>query len=91
MKVTGRLTADYTLMHINIHTDKGTEHYEVEIECQDMDEDIFSVSIYDLDTDERTLYSQFEIDSDYGMFDDRKLDEREEAILLFIANRLRLD
>ena len=56
-----------------------------------MDEDIYSVTIYNLDTDGQDLYGQFNINSDYGMFDNYKLDEREELILLFIANRLRLD
>lgn len=91
MKITNKLTTDYTLMHINIPTDKGIEHYTVEIERRNMDEDIYSVEILDLDNLDQILYSHFEIDSDYGIFDDRKLDEREEAILLFIANRLRLD
>ena len=91
MKLTNKLTTDYTLVHINIPTDKGTEHYQVEIDRPDMDEDIFCVSIYDLDSDGRTLYGRFNIDSNYGMFDDRELDEREDLMLLFIANRLRLD
>ena len=91
MKITNRLTTDYTIMYINIPTDKGTEHYAVEIERRDMDEDRYSVDIYDLDTNGMDLYGHFDIDSDYGMFDDCKLDEREEAILLFIANRLRLN
>ena len=91
MKITDKLTTDYTIMYIDIPTDKGTEHYAVEIERRNTDEDIYSVEILDLDNLEQVLYSRFEIDSDYGMFDDRKLDEREEAILLFIANRLRLD
>ena len=79
------------LLYIDIPTDKGVEHDGVKIDRPDMDEDTFCVSIYDLDSDDRSLYGQFNIDSDYGMFDDRKLDEREDAILLFIANRLRLD
>ena len=91
MKVTGRLTTDFMVMYINLPTDNGTEHYQVEIDRPDMDEDMFCVSIYDLDSDDRTLYGRFNIDSDYGMFDDRELDEREDLILLFIANRLRLD
>ena len=91
MKVTNRLTTDYTIMYINIPTDKGTEHYSVEIERRNTDEDIYNVSIYDLDTDGQDLYGRFEVDSDYGMYNDYKLDEREELILEFIANRLELD
>ena len=91
MKVTDRLTTDLIEMYINIPTDKGTEHYLVEIDRPDMDEDIFCVSIYDLDSDDQTLYSSFRIDSDYGMFDEYELGEREELILAFIANRLELD
>lgn len=91
MKITDKLTTDFMVMYINIPTDKGIEHYSVEIERRDIDEDIYSVSIYDLDTNGMDLYGRFEIDSDYGMLDDCKLDEREDAILLFIANRLRLD
>ena len=91
MEITDKLTTDYMTMHINIPTDKGTEHYAVEIERRNTDEDIYSVEILDLDNLDQILYSHFEIDSEYGMFDDRKLDECEEAILLFIANRLRLD
>ena len=91
MKVTNRLTTDFIIMYINIPTDKGTEHYTVEIDRPDMDEDVYCLSIYDLDSDEQTLYSKFNIDSDYGMFNDYELDEREELILAFIANRLELD
>lgn len=91
MKITDKLTTDFMVMYINISTDEGVEHYVVNILHPDIDEDIYSVNIYDLDTDEQDLYGQFNIDSDYGMFDDYKLDEREEAILLFIANRLRLN
>ena len=91
MKVTSRLTTDLIIMYIDIPTDKGTEHYMVEIDRPDIDEDVYCISIYDLDTDERTLYSRFKIDSDYGMFNDYDLNEREELILAFIANRLELD
>ena len=91
MKITNKLTTDFVAIYINIPTDKGTEHYSVEIERRDMDENIYSISIYDLDANGMDLYSHFEVDSDYGMYSDYKLDEREEAILLFIANRLRLD
>ena len=91
MKVTSRLTTDFIIMYINIPTDKGTEHYAVEIDRPDIDEDVYCISIYDLDTDEQTLYSKFNIDSDYEIFDDYELNEREELILAFIANRLELD
>ncbi len=91
MKITNKLTTDYMTMHINIPTDKGTEHYAVEIERRNTDEDIYSVEILDLDNLDQILYSHFKIDSDYGMFNDYKLDEREELILDFVANRLRLD
>ena len=91
MKVTNRLTTDLIIMYINIPTDKGTEHYMVEIDRPDMDEDVYCVSIYKLSISELTLYSKFNIDSDYGMFNDHELDEREELILAFIANRLELD
>ena len=90
MKVTNKLTTDLTIMYINIHTDKRTEHYMVEIDCPDMDEDVYCISIYDLD-DKNTVYGRFNIDSDYGMLDEYELDEREELILAFIANRLELD
>lgn len=91
MKITNRLTTDFIIMYINIPTDKGTEHYAVEIDRPDIDEDVYCISIYDLDTDEQTLYSKFNIDSDYEIFDDYELNEREELILAFIANRLELD
>lgn len=91
MKLTGKLTTDFIAMYINIPTDEGIEHYVVNISHPGMDEDIYSVTIYNLDTDGQDLYGQFNINSDYGMFDNYKLDEREELILLFIANRLRLD
>lgn len=91
MKVTDRLTTDFMEMYINIPTDKGTEHYSVEIERRTMDEDIYSISIYDLDTNEMDLYGNFEINKFYEITSDGELDEREDLILLFIANRLRLD
>lgn len=91
MTLTSRITTDYMTMHINIPTDKGIEHYAVEIERRNTDEDIYTVDILDLDNLDQILYSHFEIDSDYGMFDDYELDEREELILNFITNRLELD
>lgn len=78
-------------MYINIPTDEGSEYYMVEIDRPDMDEDVYCISIYDLDSDEQTLYSRFKIDSDYGMFNDYKLDEREQLLLEFISDRLELD
>lgn len=91
MKITNKLTTDYIIVYINIPTDKGIEHYMVEIDRPDMDEDVYYVSIYKLSISELTLYSKFNIDSDYGMFNDYDLNEREELILTFIANRLELD
>ena len=91
MKITDKLTTDYTLMHVNVHTDKGTEHYAVEIERPDMDENIYWVGILDLDNLEKILYSHFKINSDYGVLNGYELDEREYLILKFIANRLELD
>lgn len=91
MKTTNRLTTDFIAMYINIPTDEGIEHYVVNIFRPDMDEDIYDVNIYDLDTDGQDLYGQLKINSDYGLLNDYKLDEREELILAFIANRLELD
>ena len=91
MKITDKLTTDYMIMYIDIPADDGIEHYVVNILHPDMDKDVYSVTIYDLDTDGQDLYSQFKIDSDYGMHNDYKLDKREELILEFIANRLELD
>lgn len=91
MKLMGKLTTDYTLIHINIPTEKGIEHYAVEIERPDMDEDVYYIGILDLDNIEQVLYSHFKINSLYEIIDDRELDEREDLILLFMANRLRLD
>ena len=91
MKVTNRLTTDLIIMHIDIPTDKRTEHYQVEIDRPDIDEDIFCVSIYDLDSDDRTLYGRFEINKFYGVLYGDELDEREDLILSFIANKLELD
>lgn len=56
METTNRLTTDFIAMYINIPTDNGTEHYVVDILHPDMDEDIYDVSIYDLDTDGQDLY-----------------------------------
>ena len=91
MELTNRLTTDYTIMYIDIPTDKGVEHYAVEIERPDMDEDVYYIGILDLDNLEKVLYSHFKINSSYEIINDRKLDEREDLILMFIANRLRLD
>lgn len=90
MKITNKLTTDYMTMHVNIPTDKGTEHYAVEIERRNMDEDIYSVEILDLDNLDQILYSRFEINKFYGVLS-YALDEREYLILKFMANRLRLD
>lgn len=91
MKITDKLTTDYTIMHINIPTDKGTEHYAVEIERRNMDEGIYSVEILDLDNLEKVLYSHFKINKFYGVLNGYELDEREYLILSFIKNRLELD
>ena len=91
MTVTNRLTVDFMVMYINIPIDEGIEHYVVNISRRDMDEDTYSVTIYDLDTDGQDLYSQFEVNSLYEVINGCELDEREDLILLFIANRLRLD
>ena len=91
MKVTNRLTTDLIIIDINIPTDKGTEYYEVEINRPDMDEDVYCISIYDLDTDEQTLYSKFKINPEYVILDTNELDEREELLLEFIKDRLILD
>ena len=91
MKITNKLTTDYTIMYINIPTDKGTEHYAVEIERPDMDEDVYYIGILDLDNLEKVLYSHFKINSSYGVLNGYELDEREYLILSFIRNRLRLD
>ena len=91
MKITGKLTTGYTLMHINIPTDKGTEHYAVEIERRDTDEDVYYIEILDLDNLEKVLYSHFQINKFYGVLNGYELDEREYLILSFITNRLELD
>ena len=91
MKVTNRLTADLMVMYINIPTDENIEHYVVNILRPDMDEDIYDVSIYDLDTDGQDLYSQFKINKFYGVLNGYELDKREYLVLKFVANRLRLD
>lgn len=91
MKITNKLTTDLIVMYIDIPTDKGIEHYMVEIDRPDMDKDIYCVSIYELTLSKITFYSKFKIDSDYGMFNDYELDEREELLLAFIANRVELD
>ena len=91
MKITDKLTTDLIVMYINIPTDDGMEHYVVNILCPDMNKDVYSVTIYNLDTDGQDLYSRFEVNSLYEIISDRELDKREDAILLFIANRLRLD
>ena len=91
MKITDRLTTDYMIMYVDVPTDKGTEHYSVEIERRTMDEDIYSVGIYDLNNSEQVLYSHFEINSLYKVLNGYKLDEREDLILSFVANRLDLD
>ena len=90
MKLTNKLATDFTAMYINIPTDKGTEHYQVEIERRAMNKDIYSVNIYDLDTDNLALYSQFEVNKFYGVLNGYELDEREYLVLKFIANRLEL-
>ena len=91
MKVTNRLTTDFIVMYINIPTDNETEHYVVNILHPDMDEDIYNVSIYDLDTDGQDLYGQLKINSDYGVRNGYELDRREYLILNFMTNRLELD
>lgn len=91
MKVTNRLTADFMVIYINIPTDEGMEHYVANILHSDVDEDIYSVNIYDLDTDGQDLYSQFKINKFYGVLNGYKLDEREYLILKFMANKLELD
>lgn len=93
MKVTSKLTTDLIVFYINIPTDEGMEHYMVEVDRPDMDEDIYCISIYDTSNliSYGDLYSTFDIDSDYGILGDYKLGEREELILDFIYNRLRLD
>lgn len=91
MKVTNRLTTDFIIMYINIPTDRGTEHYTVEIDRPDMDEDVYCMSIYDLDSDEQTLYSRFKINEYYGILNNYKLNEREYLLLKFIKDRLILD
>ena len=91
MRLTGRLTTDFTIMYINIPTNKGTEHYAVEIDRPDMDEDVHYISIYDLDSDEQTLYGQFKINKFFGVLNGYELNEREYLILSFITNRLELD
>lgn len=91
MKVTDRLTTDFMVMYINILTDEGIEHHVVNILHPNIDEDVYCVTIYDLDTDGQDLYGRFKINSDYGVLDGYELDKREYLILKFIANKLRLD
>lgn len=91
MKITNRLTTDFIIMYINIPTDKGTEHYAVEIERRNMDEDVYYIEILNLDNLEKTLYSHFKINKFYGVLNGYELDEREYLILSFITNRLELD
>ena len=91
MKVTDKLTTDYIIMYIDIPTDKGTEHYAVEIEHRVMDEDVYYVEILDLDNVEQVLYSHFKINKFYGVLNGYELDKREYLVLKFVANRLRLD
>lgn len=91
MKVTDRLTTDFMEMYINIPTDKGIEHYAVEIERRTMNKDIYSISIYDLDTNEMDLYGDFEINKFYEVLNGYELDKREYLILSFMTNRLELD
>ena len=91
MKITNKLTTDYMTMHINIPTNKGIGHYAVEIERPNMDEDIYWVGILDLDNLEKILYSHFKINKFFGVLNGYKLDEQEDLILSFVANRLELD
>ena len=79
------------VMYINIPTDDEPEHYVTNILHPDMDEDIYNVTIYDLDADGQDLYSHFKINKFYGVLNGYELDEREYLILKFIANRLELD
>ena len=91
MKITDKLTTDFMVMYINIPTDGGMEHYVVNILCPDMNKDVYSVTIYNLDTDGQDLYSQFKINSLYEVLSGYELDYRECLILKFISNRLELD
>ena len=91
MKVTNRLTTDLIIMYIDIPTDEGTEHYMVEIDRPDMDEDVYYVSIYELTLSKITFYSKFKINPEYVVLSTDELDEREELLLAFISNRLELD
>ena len=91
MKITDKLTTDYTIVYVNIPTDKGVKHYAVEIERPDMDEDVYYIGILDLYNMEQVLYSHFKINKFYGVLNGYELDEREYLILSFIANRLELD
>ena len=90
MKVTNRLTTDFITMYINIPTEEGMEHYVVNILHPDMNKDIYSVTIYDLDTDGQDLYGQFKINKFYGVLNGYELDKREYLILNFMTDRLRL-
>lgn len=89
--ITNRLTTDFIVMYINVPTDEGIEHYVVNILHPDMDEDIYDVSIYDLDTDGQDLYGRFKINKFYGVLNGYELDKREYLILNFMTNRLELD
>lgn len=91
MKITNRLTTDLIIMYINVPTEEGTEHYMVEIDRPDMDEDVHCVSIYKLSISELTLYSKFKINPRYTVLDTNELDERGELLLEFIEDRLVLD
>ena len=77
-------------MYINVLIDEEMEHYVVNILRPDMDEDIYNVSIYDLDTDGQDLYGQFKINKFYGVLNGYELDKREKLILDFMTDRLRL-
>ena len=91
MKITDKLTTDYTIVYVNIPTDKGTEHYVVDIEHKNMNEDVYYIEILDFDEIEQILYSHFKIDKFYGVLNGYELDEREKLLLEFIKERLVLD
>lgn len=91
MRLTNRLTTDLIIMYIDIPTDEGAEHYMVDIDRPDIDEDVYCISIYNLDFNEETLYSRFKINPRYTVLDTNELDEREKLLLEFIEDRLVLD
>lgn len=91
MRLTNRLTTDLIIMYIDIPTDEGIEHYMVDIDRPDIDEDVYCISIYNLDFNEETLYSRFKINPRYTVLDTNELDEREKLLLEFIEDRLVLD